>query len=115
MDPILWKVISNGRYYWLAEKRHRQDEPDPGAVYLKIYNEYTYTSGTPMGQIGRIKKVQAARNNVPLEDRIKPKLSFTEVNPIGLSESANLVFEKPRVPSLNEFASVVDQISWFNS
>jgi hypothetical protein len=115
MDPVLRKVISNARYYWLAEKGFLGEEPDPGEVYMKVYDEFTYTSGTPLGQIGRIEKVQAARNNVAPGDRISPKVSFTQVNPIGLAQNANLKFDRPRVPSLDEFASTVDQLSWFDN
>lgn len=57
MDPILYKVITNGRYYYLSEKAYLRDEPEPGAAYLEVYNKYVYTSGTPLGQVGRIKKV----------------------------------------------------------
>jgi hypothetical protein len=99
----------------LANNEYLKDIPDPGELYMKVYNEFIYTSGTPLGQIGRIKKVQAARNNVPLEHRITPKVSFTGVNPIGLADQLNLKFQMPRVPGLHEFASIVDLLAWFDS
>lgn len=53
-------------------------------MYYHILDKYVYTSGTPQGQVNRIIKVQEARSNVPLGDRLETQLSFEDVNHIGL-------------------------------
>ena len=65
--------------------------------------------------MGRIETVSDVRSNVALNDRLKIDLTFTDVNSIGLGKPQALKFEKPRVPGLQEFASLPDMIAYFNS
>jgi hypothetical protein len=57
MDPMLRKIINNGRYYWLANNEYEDGVQDPGEKYTDVFDKFIYTSGTPLGQIGRIKRV----------------------------------------------------------
>jgi len=59
--------------------------------------------------------VGTVRKSIPVEHRLKTSLSFTDVNPIGLSEQRALKFNKPRVPGLHEFACLPDMIAFFDS
>lgn len=54
------------------------------------------------------------REAIPLDERMDYPLNMNDVNYIGLGTPRVLEFEKPRVPSIKEFASLPDLIGYFD-
>lgn len=86
IDPMLRKVMNNKIAYWLMNKEYQNNVPQPNFIYNKIFDQFVYTSGSPVGQLERMRKVKMVREAIPLDDRLQNQLDFTEVNYVGLDK-----------------------------